>query len=155
MMLFSQSYNSVAGLRFGNEFGFSFVQRLANHTTVEAVASDGLFSDYKYFSLGLRQHHKLITKRFNIYIGGGYYGKTSSYHKKEEEDFKFSNQGVMGLMGFEMTIHRLNISIDYIPRYMLTKTSSEPKLSADSAISLRYVFWKRTSATKKFLKKIF
>jgi hypothetical protein len=154
--LSAQSYNTAIGLRFGDDLKFSISQRILNHTTFEANLSDGLFSDHKYASLVIKKHHPLITRRLNFFMGGGYYGQASLKDNVEVPDFTYNNHGILGTFGFEVTIGRINLSMDYNPQYALAKDFNGKKLTADSALSIKYVIWKRKNQTiKKFFKKIF
>jgi hypothetical protein len=139
----------------GDDFGFSFSQRILNHTTIEANVSDGLFSQNKYLTLAAKQHHNVLTRRFNVFIGAGYFGQSSIAEVKEDPDFLFRNHGVMAVFGGEFTLGRINISVDYSPRYTFSNGYNSNHLSADSALSIKYVLWKRKSGIKKFFEKIF
>ncbi|MBK8701612.1 MAG: hypothetical protein IPN29_19495 [Saprospiraceae bacterium] len=150
-----QSYNTVLGMRFGEDFGFVGAQRIANHTTLELSASDGLFSSNKFVSATLKQHHNLVTRRFNFFVGGGYIGKSLVGVDNERENYSTTGHGIAGVMGTEFTLGRLNFSLDYVPQYILTKEFSGRRLTADSALSIRYVMWKRKGWLKKFFGKIF
>jgi hypothetical protein len=152
----AQSYNTAIGLRFGDDLKFSLSQRILNHTTLEANLSDGLFSDYKYASLVMKKHQSLVTRRLNFFVGGGYYGQSLIKDNVEVPDFTYNNHGLIATMGFEFTIGRINLSIDYSPQYALARDYTGRKLTADSALSFKYVIWKRKNHTiKKFIKKIF
>ncbi len=152
---YAQSYNTALGIRLEDDFKFSISQRVFNHTTLESNLSDGLFSNRKYASLAIKQHHNIITRRLNFFVGAGYYGQSLLNEKDEVQDFTFKNQGILTTFGAEMTIGRLNVSVDYSPQYSLSSDYTGKRLSADSAISLKYVLWKRQSKAKKFIKNIF
>ncbi len=150
----AQSYNTAFGLRFGDDLGFSFTQRILDHTTVDLNASDGLFSQHKFVSLQMRSHYGVITRRFNFFLGAGGFVRARSLGSDEVFDVSHI-KGVSGVMGAEFTLGRINISLDYMPQYILNKDYSGQKLTADSALSVKYVLWKRKSKIKKFLEKIF
>ncbi len=154
--LTAQSYNTSIGLRFGDDLKFAISQRILNHTTVEVNLSDGLFSEHKYASIAVKKHRPLITRRLNFFMGGGYYGQALIKENEEVPDFSYNNHGLLGTFGFELTVGRINLSLDYNPQYALAKEYTGRKLTADSALSIKYVIWKRKNQTiKKFLKKIF
>jgi hypothetical protein len=155
MSLYGQGYNTAIGLKFGDDLKFSLNQRIANKLSVEANFSDGLFSDHKYVSLALKRHYPIFSKSVNIFLGAGYYGQSHINGKDEIQNFDYNNKGLLGMIGGEVTIGRLNISMDFTPQYALNKDHSGRKLSSDSAISAKYVLWKRQSKTKKLIKKIF
>jgi hypothetical protein len=152
----AQSYNSTFGLRLGDNFGFTAAQRITNHTTVEAIGSDGLFSDTKYVSIAVKQHHAMLTRRFNFFLGGGYYAaQPIIYNRNDSGESNPYRHGIMGTMGAELTIGRINVSLDYMPHYILDKTYNGKNLNVDSALSIRYVLWSRESSMRKFFKKVF
>ena len=52
----AQSHIQLFGFRFGDDLGFSFTQRVLDHTTIDLNASDGLFSQHKFVSLQIRSN---------------------------------------------------------------------------------------------------
>jgi hypothetical protein len=154
-MVTGQSYNTAIGMRFGEDLKFTLNQRVLNKTSLEINLSDGLFSDVKYASIMLKKHSPILSKRFNFYLGGGIYGSSSTLDKIEDEDFVYANHGLLGTMGTEFTLGRINISLDYSPHFATNSDIRGRRLSADSALSVRYVIWGRKSSMKKFFEKIF
>jgi hypothetical protein len=150
-----QSYNTAIGMRFGDDLKFSINQRILSKTTVEVNLSDGLFSDVKYASAMIKSHSPIVSKRLNFYLGGGIYGSSSTLDRIEDEDFVYSSEGLVGVMGAEFTVGRINVSIDYSPHFATNKDFAGRRLTADSALSVRYVLWSRKSSMKKFFEKIF
>ena len=155
-MAIAQSYNTTFGLRMGEQLGFSITQRFANHSTLDLNLSNGLFSNKKFVNLNVRQHYPVVTKRLNFFLGAGVFSESYIQDAQYDAvDFNFDNSGVTGVMGAEVTFGRLNLSIDYMPRYIIKNQSSFNSLQADSAFSLKYVIWKRKSWLKKTWQKIF
>lgn len=150
----AQSYNTAFGIRFGEDPAFSVTQRIANHTTADIIASDGLFSSHKFVSLQIRNHYPVITRRLNCFLGAGGFVK-NKIQQSDEGAGKNLLYGISGVIGAEFTIGRLNISLDYAPQYIIDKDFKGQKLMADSALSVKYVLWKRKSGFKKFFEKIF
>lgn len=155
-LVYSQSYNTAFGFRLGEQLGFNLTQRLANHTTADLSFSNGLFSDRKYVMLNLRQHYPVLTRRLNFFLGAGAFAEshlTSSNY--ETIDYNFDRKGISAVMGAELTLGRLNISIDYMPKYLLQSQSGVNQLQADSALSIKYLLWKRKGWFRKLWEKIF
>jgi hypothetical protein len=150
----AQSYNTAFGFRFGDDLGFSFTQRVLDHTTIDLNASDGLFSQHKFVALQVRSHYGVITRRFNFFLGGGGFLRTRQLGSDEVFDASHI-KGVSGVMGAEFTLGRINVSLDYMPQYILNKDYTGQKLTADSALSIKYVLWKRKTKIRKFFEKIF
>lgn len=145
----AQKYNTVGGIRFGEDLGITFAQRLANKTTAELLIQPGTLNRKTFTSLSIKQHYGLLSKRFNFFMGGGAFignAKTS--------ETTYSNTGVVFPMGAEVTFGHLNLSFDYMPMALLKRDESQTWFSSTSGISLRYVFWKRESSMRKFFKGI-
>ena len=64
----AQKYNTLAGIRIGDDFGISFAQRIANKNTVELNIQPGTFAGNTMYSALIKQHYSLITKRFNFFL---------------------------------------------------------------------------------------
>jgi hypothetical protein len=66
--LMAQKYNTIAGVRIGDDFGISAAQRIANKTTIELNIQPGTFAGRQMTSLLAKQHYSLLTKRFNFLV---------------------------------------------------------------------------------------
>lgn len=151
-----QSYNTTFGFRLGEQLGFNITQRVVNHTTVDLNLSNGLFSNKKFVNFNVRQHYPVITRRFNFYLGAGVFSESFIQDANYDAvDFNFDRSGVSGVLGAEVTFGRLNLSIDYMPKYIVKNKSAVNSLQADSAFSIKYVLWKRKGWLKKMWEKIF
>ncbi|MDH5598869.1 MAG: hypothetical protein OEY34_07085, partial [Cyclobacteriaceae bacterium] len=73
--IFAQSYGSTLGIRLGDDpvkrtAGLSFQYRFLKRATLEGI----LQSDFSYnttFHGLVKQHHPIITKRVNLFVGTG------------------------------------------------------------------------------------
>ena len=65
----SQKYNTVGGLRFSNDLGFSVAQRLANKTTAELIFQPGTINNKTLLNVAAKQHYGLLSRRFNFFLG--------------------------------------------------------------------------------------
>ncbi len=145
-LLFSQSYNTVGGIRIGSEFGITAKQRIAKRITVEGILQKGITNGETTLSLLVEKHVPVLSRRLNFYIGAG-------VHKGwiGDEKILYDNPvGITGIGGLEMTIRKLNVSFDFKPAFNIS--GGTQKVYSQAALSMRYVFVKRESATKKFLK---
>jgi hypothetical protein len=154
--ILSQSYNTAAGFRMGDDFGLSVTQRFSKNHTIEFSFSDGLFSDHTYVSLSVKQHKRILSRRFNYYTGGGYYGQKSPI-TTAVDDINSTNfhHGIMGVLGAEFTLSRINVALDYTPHYTFGQDFTGRRLGINSAFTVRYVLWKRESSMRKAVKKVF
>jgi len=149
--LTAQKYNTAMGIRMGDELGYSLKQRVFKKVTAEFVYEEGIITDKQFASATLQQHHNLIGKRVNFYVGAGYFNEWES---PEEIDQPIAlSTGIPMTFGAEITIGRINISTDVMPIYYLTG-SNKSSFSKRSGISLRYVFWKRKGSISKLWDKV-
>ncbi len=145
-LLFSQSYNTAGGIRIGSEFGITAKQRIAKRITLEGILQKGIGNGETALTLLGEKHVPILSRRLNFYIGAG-------IHKGwiNDEKILYDNPvGITGIGGLEMTLKNLNFSFDFKPAFNVS--GGTRKVYSQSALSLRYVFIKRESATKKFLK---
>lgn len=136
-----QSYITAFGFRAGSDYGLTLNQRIFNtKLTVEGILQT---SKYKYSgTVILEQHRRLIGKRLNFFYGiGGHTGN----------DLAFGHfYGITPIVGMELTVARLNITIDYKPAINLY---GHEWAYHDSAFSIRYVLIKQPK--KHFLRNLF
>ena len=123
----AQSYNTAFGFRFGDDLGFSFTQRVLDHTTIDLNASDGLFSQHKFVSLQIRSNYGVITRRFNFFW-------------EEVASFAPANWGLMRylmlptskafqvLWGLNLHSAGSMFLLDYMPQYILNKDYTGQKV---------------------------
>lgn len=134
---FAQSYNTAGGIRLGSDWGLTVQQRVAKRTTIEGILQAGGKSDLTSLTLMGEQHMPVITKRLNIYFGGG-------LHKGwyNNSDITFDDPfGLAFVGGAEFTLGRINLSWDLKPTVNLS--GGEKSFYTQSGISVRYVMVKR------------
>jgi len=145
-ILLAQSYNTVGGIRLGSEFGITAKQRIAKRITLEGILQRGATNSETTVSLLVEKHVPVISRRFNFYIGAG-------VHKGWIGDEKILHDdpiGFSGIGGIEMTFRKLNFSFDFKPAYNISGGTQQ--INSQAALSIRYIFVKRESAAKKFIK---
>lgn len=138
---YSQAYITAFGFRAGSDYGLTLNQRVFNtKSTVEAIVQT---SKYKYSGTILfEQHHKMAGKRLNFFYGvGGHKGKDLAYGKF---------YGVTPIVGVELTLARMNITLDYKPAINI---EGSEWVYHDSGFSIRYVLIKQPR--KHILRNIF
>ncbi|HRD82250.1 MAG: hypothetical protein IAE84_19870 [Saprospiraceae bacterium] len=156
---FAQSYFTAGGLRMGTDWGLTLQQRVAKKTSVELILQTNFRRKEGMFTLLGEQHIPLISKRFNLYYGGGihkgWYTEKPLYGVDEPE---ISGPfGITAIGGAELTIGRLNLSYDVKPALNISGGSNVIYLQ--SGVSARYViakkpFWEeQKKASKKRHKK--
>ncbi len=139
--LSAQSYNTAVGLRLGTDWGLTIQQRVAKFTTVEAILQSSLGKEETSVSLLVEQHKRLISKRFNFYVGAGIQKGWSGEINSIDEGDPF---GFPLIAGVEFTIKNLVLSYDFKPVINVLGGSA---FDLQTGLSLRYVFWSRPRST--------
>lgn len=154
---FGQSYGTSAGLRFGNNqdyrtIGITGKQRLMKGITAEAILQSDFTSNTSAHLL-LARHRPMISKRFNYYYGGGLsMGLEESRQKNPESMQVITTYGnpTMGMdfvVGVEMTIMKVNLSVDYKPNINIA--GKEQWYAGQVGISVRPVLVKGKEQQKR------
>jgi hypothetical protein len=155
MNLPAQKYNTVGGIRLGDDFGFSFAQRVANKTTLELNIQPGTFTGKELYVALAKQHYGLLfSKRLNFFAGAGIYSRNLPISQSDMVKDQLTS-GLALVLGAEVTFGKLSISTDYLPLVTLFKNDTNQRFQTTSGVSLRYVFVGRDSSTKKFFKDLF
>jgi hypothetical protein len=152
IQLNAQKYRTAAGARIGTRFGLSVQQKIFEKSTIEGIFQTNIGgNDDISLTFLWEQHQKLIGKNLNFYCGGGVH-KGWIVSKTAEFDLK-PPTGITLIAGVEITLDRLNISLDYKPQ--LNVVSGERFYESQSALTLRYVLIKAKKKKKdwKFWKK--
>lgn len=127
----AQGYITAAGVRVGTQFGLTLQQRIADKMTIEGIVHSN-FRNQTNLTVLIERHHSIIFKKLNYYAGAGIHkGWISDETKKDP-------LGVTGLLGLEMTISRVNISVDIKPT--LNIVGGMKFFDLQPAVSMRYVF---------------
>lgn len=150
----AQSYFTAGGLRMGTDWGLTIQQRVTKRTTVELILQSSFFRDEGMVTLLGERHTPLISRRFNLYIGGGLH---KGWHTVKpiygvDEPERPGPFGITAIAGAEMTIGRLNLSYDIKPA--LNITGGDKFAYLQSGVSARYViakkpFWEEQKKGRK------
>lgn len=154
---FSQSYGTSAGLRLGNNqdyrtIGITGKQRLMKGITAEAIIQSDFTANTTAHML-LARHRPMISKRFNYYYGGGLSVGMEESRQKAPESMQvvttYGNPtlGMDFVLGVEMTLMKVNISVDYKPNINLT--GKEQWYAGQVGISIRPVVVKGREQQKR------
>lgn len=136
--LLSQSYNTALGIRWGDGIGITARQRLMKKTSVEGIFYQHRKTDQTFAGIMLDHHMPVLTRRLNLYAGGGL-GRASY---SNENNINIAYNAVLINAGLEFTIARLNLSWDIVPVVPVSK--QEKSLTTLTAFSLRYVLIKKS-----------
>ncbi len=134
-----QSYNNAIGLRMGTDWGMTFKQRVAKRITVEGILQSSLQREEAILTLMLEKHFNFITRRLNIYWGGGIHkGWIDDVYQESSVQDPF---GMSFIIGGEFTLGKINLSYDLKPAFNVV--GGEKRMYTQSGISVRYVLTKR------------
>ncbi|MCB0548938.1 MAG: hypothetical protein KDD19_15265 [Phaeodactylibacter sp.] len=139
--LFGQSYNTALGMRLGTDYGVTVKQRVGKTTSLEAIIQSSLQREEAQVSLLAEQHFPLISRRFNVYAGGGLHKGWVTREGTEEGPVYKDPFGMSLIAGIEFSLGRLNLSYDFKPAVNLT--GGKHTIYSQTGVSLRYVVAKR------------
>jgi hypothetical protein len=132
----AQRYRTAAGVRLGSNFGISVQQKVFKYATIEGIFQAPLRNtDAAIITVLYEEHRKLIGKRLNFYYGAGVHKGWASNSEN------LNPSGISLIAGVEMSLDRLNLSMDYKP--VLNTFSGDRFLESQSALTLRYIFIKQ------------
>ncbi len=129
-------------MRFGTDWGVSAQLRLPmidKNFVGEAIIQSSISKDEGLVTFLGKQHQPILSRRLNLFMGGGIHFGWSNELKGEVE--AKNPLGITGVMGVEATIGRTNLSYDFKPAINLSGGTNF--LYAQTAISVRYVIAKR------------
>lgn len=148
LSLSAQSYDAALGIRLGTDWGMTAQLRLPivhKNFVVEGIVQSSLQREEGLFTLLGKQHHPVLSRRLNLFMGGGVHAGWSDELKG---DLPVKNPiGVTGVVGAEATIGKINLSYDFKPAINISGGSKT--LYTQSAVSVRYVIAKRNSIYDK------
>jgi hypothetical protein len=141
--VFAQSYKTAAGLRIGHGIHPSIQQHIHDKWTAEGILHTNFNTSDLGITLLAEQHHKILFRGFNFYYGAGghYYWKSAS--NRVENEVSNNVYGLSFIGGAEMTIGKLNVSVDFKPELHFGGDQTFPLEWTGLAVSVRHVLIKR------------
>jgi len=145
--LFSQKYTTAAGIRLGGGIGITVQQALWSHYTAEVQWQKGFTNNLTLFTALIEQHHGILSKGTNFYLGiGTHVGSYSTVGKVNGSANVF---GISGIGGMEFKFGRTILSADIKP--VINLSGGNSVLETQTGISLRYVFIKAPKKEHKWM----
>ncbi|MEO1451375.1 MAG: hypothetical protein AAFV07_17720, partial [Bacteroidota bacterium] len=135
--LSAQSYTTALGVRLGNSWGITAVQKFLPRITGELLLQND-WRNNSYIHLLGRKHHGLITKRLNFFYGGG-------VHLGLNSEAGQGLAGIDGVLGLELSFARLNFAYDFKPHLNLGRNVG---FVPNTAFSIRYILVKNRPMQK-------
>lgn len=147
----AQSYDLAFGLRLGTDWGLTAQTRLPivhKNFAAEGIIQSSFQREEAMLTLLGKQHYPLLTRRINVFAGGGLH---KGWNTDEEIQPYADPFGITGIAGAEVTLGRLNLSYDFKPAVNIS--GGEKTFYTQSGISLRYVVSKRNDIYDKSAEK--
>lgn len=142
LVALAQSYNTAGGMRLGTDWGLTVQQRVAKKTTIEALFQSSLQREEVLLTVMGQQHFPILTRRFNIYYGGGLHKGWINESNDQAEPYK-DPFGLTFIGGLEFSIGRINLSYDFKPAINLS--GGEQNFYTQTGLSFRYILIKRNT----------
>lgn len=144
----AQSYKTAAGIRVDNGVHLTVQQYLTDNWTAEGILHSSVGSKDLGITLLAEKHQKILFRNTNLYYGAGghYYWKNEA--PRAETGIANNVYGLSFIGGAEVSLGRLNVSIDWKPELHLSESSQVFDWNG-AAISVRYILAKRERKTIK------
>lgn len=138
--VFGQRYKTAFGLRVGDGINLTLQQHVYDKWTVEGILHSSIGSKSAGFTVLGEQHHKILMRGINLYWGAGghYYAKDGV---DESGDPIKNIAGLSAIAGGEISVGRINVSIDWKPELHFNSVDAFDWNGA--AVSVRYILVKR------------
>lgn len=140
---FGQSYKTAAGIRIDNGLHLTLQQYITNGWTGEGILHTGFNSKDLGLTVLAEKHHKILLRGFNFYTGAGvhYYGHSEA--TRVDNQTATNVFGISAIGGAELSLGRLNFSVDWKPELHLAGDQTHPFDWNGASISVRYIIEKR------------
>ena len=116
--------------------GITVNQRILRTWSVEGILQSNP-NDVVSTTWLVKKHVGIFSRGFNVYFGGGAHNTWGG---------ETPNRGIDGVFGMEMSISRVNVSLDYKPAINL---QGAPVYQGQGALSVRYILFKPTKKNKQ------
>lgn len=149
----AQSYNTAGGIRLGTDLGLTFQQYIADNWTAELILSTTAKALNRESGVSLlgEKHKSLFGRSLNAYLGLGLY---KGFVENTNLNIGVRNPlGITGVGGLELSRGDYNFSLDYRPQLNLNAGINQNIYTANTALSVRYIFKKRDSNFQAWKKK--
>lgn len=138
---FAQKYNTAIGARLSSEgLGLTVNQRILPKVAIEGIAVSNLQNRTSLTAM-VKKHNNLIGRRLNWYVGGG------AHTSIEQREYVNNSFGFDGVVGMELTLLRMNLSVDYKPTFNVA--GGVQNFQHYTGVSARFVLFKDKSGRKK------
>ena len=148
--LHAQNYKTAVGVSLGTGIGLTAQQYLFDNFTLQANLQKRLGVEQTNLQLFFEQHQKIISRRFNVLVGGGpnlQWGKINGENGSQQNN-RF---GLSGVLGIEFNPGKFNLSWEFSPTLFVSGQGNV--FQTQTGVSVRYVLSKREKKKFKLFKK--
>ncbi len=142
----AQSYKTAGGIRIDNGLNLTLKQHIANGWAAEGILHTSIGSRDLGATLLAEKHHRILFRGINIYYGAGAHYYWQNEPLRQEAPYAENVYGASFIGGAEVSLGRINVSIDWKPELHLNGGGFDWN---GSAISVRYVLAKRERRTAR------
>jgi len=143
----AQKYSTAAGIRLGSGIGISVQQSVGGNNTVEGIIQKGFLNHYTQVSALFEQHHGVLSRGTNFYLGAG--PQIGIYGNSGKTATIKNAFGASFIGGLELKLGKTILSFDYKPSINLSGGTSF--LDSQAGFSLRYVLVKAAKREHKWM----
>lgn len=140
----AQSYKTAAGIRVDNGLNLTVKQYLTDGWVAEGLLHTSVGSRDLGVTLLAEKHHRILFRGVNFYYGMGAHYYWQNELARREPTYAENVYGMSFIGGAEISLGRVNVSIDWKPELHLNSGGFDWN---GSAISVRYILAKRERKT--------
>jgi len=138
--LIAQSYKTAGGIRIDNGLNLTLKQYLVHGWAAEGILHTSVGSRDLGLTMLAEKHHRILFRGINLYYGLGAHYYWQNEPARRTEEYTENIYGASFIGGAEVSLGRVNVSIDWKPELHLNGGGFDWN---GSAISVRYIFAKR------------
>jgi hypothetical protein len=146
----AQAYKTAAGLRMGSGFHVSVKQQLADRWTGEVLLTPNWSPTGPGVTMMGAYNRKVLFRGIGLFYGGGGHYYWDYTPARDERTERTQVYGLTLIGGMELTMKRLNISLDLKPEVHIGGTSKSLRWQGPS-VTARYVLVRPPKPIKKSL----
>ncbi len=139
-----QSYKTAGGIRIDNGLNLTLKQHIADGWAAEGILHTSIGSRDLGATLLAEKHHRILFRGLNIYYGAGAHYYWQNEPLRQDAPYAENIYGASFIGGAEVSLGRINVSIDWKPELHLNGGGFDWN---GSAISVRYILAKRERRT--------
>ncbi len=141
--LSAQTFKTAVGVRVDNGVNLTVKQHLADKWTLEGILHAPIGAEDVGVTLLAEKYQKILFRGLNLYAGAGAHYYWQNDHCRRDGQITDNVAGLSLIGGAELSIGRLNVSVDLKPELHLIGESAYPFEWPGASVSVRYILAKR------------